>query len=158
MPAVNPRITITLQPAVHAVLRRLSELTGNSQSSLVGELLGQSLPIFERMVEVLSAAEELRQKGLQASKEVGVGLEQAQARLEEQLGLELDTFRELTQPLLDDAERVQRRAGRGVRGAAAPTPARAPAARKTPMSNRGVTPHGKAGAKGKVRGRGHGSV
>ena len=70
MTTINPRITVTLQPQVHAVLRRLSQLTKNSQSSLVGELLAESMPIFERMVEVLDAAEKLRAKGMEASSEI----------------------------------------------------------------------------------------
>lgn len=60
MPAANPRITITLKPEVHEVLKRLSSLTGNSQSSMVGEILNDSFPVFERMVQVLSAAEKMR--------------------------------------------------------------------------------------------------
>ena len=60
MPAVNPRITITITPELHAVLRRLSELSGQSQSGIVGELLGESVPVFERMVTVLEAAQKLK--------------------------------------------------------------------------------------------------
>ena len=58
MPAKNPRLTITLQPVLAAQLRRLSELTGNSQSALIAELLEGSEPIFTRMIQVLEAAEQ----------------------------------------------------------------------------------------------------
>ena len=56
MPTSNPRITITLQPAVSAILKRVSDLTGDSQSSVVASLLEQSMPVFERLVQVLEAA------------------------------------------------------------------------------------------------------
>lgn len=135
MPAVNPRITITLQPSTHALLKRLSQLTGNSQSAIVGELLEGSEPIFERMTALLEAAAKLKAQGLQATDEVRLGLEHAQARLEGQIGLAFDVMDEGGAPLLEQAERVSRRRMR--------TPAAAPAARSaaTPISNRGVTPH-----------------
>ena len=56
MPAKNPRLTITLQPTLAAQLRKLSELTGNSQSSLIGDLLEGSGPVFDRMIKVMEAA------------------------------------------------------------------------------------------------------
>ena len=56
MPAKNPRLTITLQPSLAAQLRKLSELTGNSQSALIGDLLEGTGPVFDRMIQVLEAA------------------------------------------------------------------------------------------------------
>ena len=56
MATKNPRLTITLQPSLAAQLRRLSELTGNSQSSLIAELLEGSGPVFDRMIKVMEAA------------------------------------------------------------------------------------------------------
>lgn len=141
MPAVNPRITITLQPSTHALLRKLSELTGNSQSAIVGELLQGSEPIFERMTSLLEAAAKLKAQGLQASEEVRLGLEQAHRRLEGQMGLAFEAFDEGGAPLLEQAERVSRRRG-GMRAKPAPGPAARSAA--TPLSNRGVTPLKKA--------------
>lgn len=154
MPAVNPRITITLKPEVHAILKRLSALTGNSQSALVGELLESSAPVFERMATVLDAAEKLRAEGMQAPDEFRASLQQAQDKLESQLGLALGAIDEGTRPVLDAAEKVGRRAGRqgSARVAGAPgRPERAPA---TPMSNRGVTTPGKTRrGKGKAVGQ-----
>ena len=57
MATKKPRLTITLEPALSDSLRRLSELTGNSQSSLISEMLSGSGPIFEKMIRVLEAAE-----------------------------------------------------------------------------------------------------
>ena len=56
MPAKNPRLTITLQPSLSAQLRKLSELTGNSQSALIADLLEGTGPVFDRMIQVLEAA------------------------------------------------------------------------------------------------------
>lgn len=135
VPAINPRITITLQPSVHAVLRRLSELTGNSQSAIVGELLAESLPTFERMAQVLAAAEALRTQGMKVPEEVAKGLDHAQARIEAQLGLALDDMDTSFRPLVAEAESIARRAGR----TAGRRPASAGAsAQGTPPSNRGV--------------------
>lgn len=147
MSTSNPRITVTLQPEVHAVLRRLSQLTKNSQSAIVGDLLMESLPVFERMAEVLDAAEHLRLQGMKASDEVKDALSRAQGRMETQLGLVLDDFDAGNRPLLAEAEKVQRR-GAGGRdadsGRARPYATRSGA---TPLSNRGVRSGPKGSAK-----------
>jgi hypothetical protein len=147
MPTLNPRITVTLQPQVAAVLRRLSELTKNSQSALVGELLESSLEIFERMVEVLQAAEDLRAQGMKASDEVKESLQRAHGRIETQLGLILEDWDHGNLPIVEAAERVQRRAGGGARSAP-------PAAKKghsTPVPvtrGSGLRKAGKRGGRG----------
>ena len=130
MPAINPRITITLKPEVHALLRKLSDLTGNSQSSFIGELLEESTPVLERMVEVLGAAKKLQAEAESGKATLRDGLAQAQEQLERQLGLALETMDDGFRPILKEAEKVERRRGK--------PPARASA---TPISNRGVTPH-----------------
>ena len=60
MPAKNPRLTITLDPPLHALLRRLSELTGSSQSKIISEILDGSVEVFARLVHVLEAAEKAK--------------------------------------------------------------------------------------------------
>lgn len=132
MPAVNPRLTITLQPEVAAVLRRLSELSGQSQSSLVGELLEQSLPVFERMAGAMHAAVVLRDSAMQGPAEIKESLIRAHERIEAQLGLVLDDMDEGVRPLLVEAEKVSRRgartAGGGARLASTPAAGGAPGA------------------------------
>jgi len=131
----NPRLTITLQPRLAAQLRRLSELTGNSQSALISELLDGSTAVFDRIIQVLEAAEsaKLSMKGKTAA-----DMERAQAAMEGQLGLALEVFNDATGSLLDEAEAVKRRARRGAaRDAKAPSRG-APGAALTPISNRGV--------------------
>lgn len=139
MPTNNPRLTITLQPTLAAQLRRLSELTGNSQSALISELLEGSTPVFDRMIALLEAAHAAKES---MRGQVMEGLDVAQAKLEKQLGLALDTMDAATGPLLEQMEAIQRRAKRAQGG---PAPRGVPAAAKrgarggsTPLSNRGV--------------------
>lgn len=106
VPTLNPRITITLTPAVAAVLRELSKLAGNSQSAIVGELLETSLPVFERVVAALRAASTIQES---ARTEIAAGLDRAQTKLEGQLGLMLGDMDETMRPLLEQAEKVTRR-------------------------------------------------
>lgn len=129
MPAKNPRLTITLQPTLAAQLRKLSELTGNSQSALIGELLEGSGPVFDRMIQVMEAAKTAKEA---MRGRIAGDIEQAQARLEEGLGMALEGFDQWTGSLLDEAEAVTRR-GVGKRSAARPG-----AVAPTPISNRGV--------------------
>lgn len=132
MPAKNPRLTITLQPSLAAQLRKLSELTGNSQSALIGELLEGSGPVFDRMIQVLEAAKAAKES---MRGKLADDMERAQSKMEGALGMVLEGFDEFTGSLLDEAEAVTRRARRGpaVRGVSGPG-----AAAPTPISNRGV--------------------
>jgi hypothetical protein len=132
MPTQNPRITITLRPATHAQLQALSRLTGNSQSALVGDLLSQASPVFEKMILVLDAAH--RVKG-SINEKIISDLADSQQRVESQLGLVLDDLDAATAPILELAEKVSRR---GTRAKATPRTGTAPRHRFTPISNRGV--------------------
>src|SRR5450830_179721 len=118
MPAKNPRLTITLQPVIAAQLRRLAELTGNSQSALIAELLDGTSPVFDRVIRVLEAAQ------------------QAQNSIKGSLAHSLD---DAPLPLLADLETVKRRSRRtprrDLRERVAPG---REVAEPTPMSNRGV--------------------
>jgi hypothetical protein len=151
MSTTKPRITITLEEATALRLRRVSELTGNSQSALVAEVLEQAGEVFDRLILVLEAAQQAKSKLSKSSIE---GLELAQRRIEKQLGLALDDFHEATAPLFE-AEKVQRRARKGAplagvgfapeaapeapKKAARKAPQKqAPAPLPTPISNRGV--------------------
>lgn len=148
MATTNPRITITLTPELHAVLRRLSSLTSNSQSAIVAELLTSSLPVFGRMCSVLEAASKLKEQGLNAPQAVRDSLERAQEKLEQQLNLALETMEEGGRPLLEQAEKVGRRSGgaggaRSAGGAAAPnrrpsTPVPVTRGSGTPKSRVGI--------------------
>jgi len=126
-----------MQPSLAAVIRRLSELTGNSQSALIADLLEGSLPTLERMCTVLDAAKKLKEQGDAIPQEISQRLEQTQWQLERQLGLLLDDSDDVRRLILEETERVQRRAARpGKRSAD-----RAARPDLAPFSNRGVTPH-----------------
>jgi hypothetical protein len=111
MPTLNPRITVTLTPEVHAVMRRLATLTGDSQSSIVGELLLNALPVFQRVIATMEAAHAARAGMLG---KLSGDLAGAQAEVERQAGLALDTFDDIVRPLLQEAEKVTRRASKRV--------------------------------------------
>lgn len=127
---------MTLTPSLAAQLRRLSELTGNSQASLVSELLeGQEL-VFDKVIRALEAAKEVRGSMVQSLAE---DLDRSQAVIEGQLGLVLDEFDRGVGPLLTQAEAIKRRKGRagGVVGTqaergTATTPAQSVKRRKDP--------------------------
>lgn len=148
MPAKNPRLTVTLPLSLSLKLRRMSEVTGSSQSSIVAELLTQAEPVFERLVAVLEAAQTAQ---MSLRTEAVESLDRAQTVLEQQLGLALDVLDSATGNLLEPVEKVRGRARRGVRaGGAAHASRRArleagqaakkavPDAVLTPLSNRGV--------------------
>jgi hypothetical protein len=137
MPTLNPRITVTLTPAVSAVMKRMSELTGNSQSAIVGELLEEARPIFERMVQVMQAAKDVKGR---VKEDLIQSMEGVQDRLEKQLGLLEPLFEEESRSLLERAEKVARR---GTGEARLRSDASEPRSVSTPISNRGVTPHAK---------------
>lgn len=136
MPAKNPRLTITLKPDLAARLRKLSELTGNSQSSMIGEMLEGSEPVFDRMIEVLEAA-----KSAQASMrgKIATDMEHAQTKMETALGVVMQGFDQITGSLLEESAAVQKRARRVGHASAAQAPRAVPASvSSTPLSNRGV--------------------
>lgn len=134
MATTKPRITVTLSQRQHDVLRVISECGGSSMSSFVSEILEQSLPVLERMAESfrkIKAAQEEQKKRIVEE------LDQAQAEVEpvlEQVLGQFDLF----------MSKVERAAGAVPAGSVA-TPGTAPAAARTPVTNRGVTPqHGKS--------------
>lgn len=62
----KPRITITLEPDQHDVLRRLAGLQGGSMSRIVSELLAEVTPVLERVCESLELAKRA-QAGVRAN-------------------------------------------------------------------------------------------
>lgn len=106
MPATNPRISVTVVPSVEALLSRLSALTGQSKSSFVAEVLESSIPVLERMVTVLDAAQQAKHT-LKA--QTVRDMEAAESRLQEMLGITMDIFDQTSAPILEEAERIKRR-------------------------------------------------
>jgi len=135
MPAKNPRLTITLQPALAAQLAELSRLTGDSQSSIIADLMSQAAPVFDRVIQVLQAAKQAKSE---LKERMASDLDQAQAKIEKQLGIVLDDFDDYTGSLLAEVEAVKRRARRKPREDARAPHAGADSPALTPLSNRGV--------------------
>lgn len=141
MPTSNPRITVTLTPEVHAILKRMSELTGNSQSAIVGDLLLSSREVFARVVTVLEAAEVA--KGT-VNREIKEGLDRAQAKLEQQLGLALETMDDALQPLREPPKKAsgtKKAGGVGARSGRA-SPAQKAASTPVPVTRGSGHPRG----------------
>lgn len=134
MPTHNPRLTVTLKPSTHAQLMECSRLTGNSASSMIAEILEESAPVFARLIQVLTAAEQAKQE---VRDRMGANLANAQAKVEKQLGLALHDFDGYTADLLSNIEHIKRRAGRAPRRDAQRPSGGAPRP-STPISNRGV--------------------
>ena len=110
MPTLNPRITITLDESTALQLRRLSELTGNSQSKLVSELLQESGPVFSRTIVVLEAAQRAKEALKTGS---AARLSSAQGRVEAELGMALpEPLDTSTLPLFGAVEKIARRGSR----------------------------------------------
>lgn len=115
MPAANPRISVTLTPSMDAILKRLSDVSGQSKSSIVAELLETSEGVFERMAVILETAKTATQE---AKERMAFNLEEAHARLVEQAGVVGDLFEEQTADLVGELEQIGRRKGKSAaRGA-----------------------------------------
>jgi hypothetical protein len=130
----NPRLSVTVTPGLHATLKRMSELTNNSQSSIVAELLEESHPIFEKMLLVMEAAQRAQ---AETKERIGNDLAKTHQALEKQLGLMLEHFTEDTDDMVKTIEEVTRRpakkvAAKGRRAAPDVRSARAPKAAVRP--------------------------
>ena len=142
MPTHKPRLSLTLEPVLAAQLSRLSELTGNSQSKIITEILDGSAEVFARLIVMLEAAQAATEE---AKGKVGRDMKAAQHRLERQLGLMLEDLDEAGAPLLAEVEAVKRRGRKGALARDARRPDAA-TAHPTPISNRGVrSPHTSTG-------------
>jgi galactokinase len=118
MPTKNPRLTMTLSPLMAAQLKRMSELTGNSQASLVSELLEGSTTVFDRLIRVLEAAQGVKNETFS---QFAGDMKASQAKMEKQLGLMLADFDGVTAPLIDHLEQIPRRGRKGTPGRASGT-------------------------------------
>lgn len=139
MPASNPRITVTVTPSVAAVLAKFSQVTGRSQSSMVGDILSEATPMMTKMIKVIEAAKAV-EKDMAAS--LIEPFDKAQAHVEHQLGLALDSATNTADDLLHSVEAVARRNAQGRKRSdrALPRPALSSASRTSPLSNRGGKP------------------
>lgn len=131
MPTTKPRITLTLSDHQHEVLHGLSELQGQSMSSIIVELLETSMPVLERLQSILSAAAAAPQAVLEQLK---LSLEGAEANFVGKQDEVMHQFDQLVAAVGGgDGDALSR--------APAPTTQAASTARKKagpPSTNRGV--------------------
>ena len=127
---------MTLTPTIAAQLRRLSELTGNSQASLVSELLEGQEVVFARVIQSLEAAKLVKEE-MKAS--LRADLDRSQQVIEAQLGLVLESLDNAAAPLLKEAEKIRRRKGREPGAGMQAQRSRAPGSR--PRSAAVLDPH-----------------
>lgn len=84
MPTKNPRLSLTLSEDLAWQLRRLSELTGTSQSALITSMLEGSNHFLWRLIATLEAAQEAKER---IPGHVANLMKEAQGRIEEKFGL-----------------------------------------------------------------------
>lgn len=106
----KPRITITLEPDQHVVLRRLAGLQGGSMSRIVSELLAEVTPVLERVCESLELAKRA-QAGVRANlRRVAEEAEEDLRPLAEIARNQFDLFAAEVQRLVDAGEGSQHEA------------------------------------------------
>ena len=137
MPAINPRISVTVTPEVDALLARLSAISGASKSSIIGDLVVTSVPVLDRMATIIEAAATAKAEMHTQTLE---NLVAAESKFAELLGSSRQLFDELTLPfsqapeVLDEAEAVPERThARALQR----TRARADSAPRPPLVTRG---------------------
>lgn len=110
MPTKNPRLTMTLSPPIAEKLRRISELTGNSQASLISDLLEGCTAVFDRLILVLETAETAKD---QMVSQFVDDMEVSQEELEQKFFLALAEFEKAVPPEPEHAESIPRRGRKG---------------------------------------------
>lgn len=134
MATKKPRITVTLDPHVHEILTRLSELQGGSMSGIISDLLDSVAPVFERTCYVLQLADSATtgmNDDIRASMERSEA--KVQAMMDDAMG-QLDVFAmDLTRAAQTGSGSAGGFRAAGAMGAASADPL-------PPHSNTGVTP------------------
>jgi len=131
MPTLNPRINVTLSPAIDALVSKLSELQGISKSQLIREMLEAAEPTFRKALAIMAAAHKVRDE---TRTEIADSLERSLSLATAGLEHDLHLIASHSRDLVDEAQKVQ---GRGrPRAQRAASPSRVP--KDPPSSNRGV--------------------
>ncbi len=133
MATTKPRITITLNDKSYAVLKAISECSGQPMSTFVTEMLDSARPTLERMAttfqKIKRAQDAERARFLE-------NMDEAQAAIEPVVMQTLGQFDLFLGRIEQAAEGM---GGRGSCGAAAPAPLPSAGA-ASPPTNRGDTP------------------
>lgn len=142
MATTKPRITVTLTPRQHEVLRVISECGGQPMSTFISEMLELSLPTLERMA---TSFQKIKAAQDQQRRRIVEELDEAHAAIEPIVQATVGQF-DLFMTRLEHAAGV---ADAPARSGARTDAADAPAADAAPSTNRGAT-HGR-GKPGKPR-------
>lgn len=132
MATQKPRITITITPRQHEVLRSISESSGQPMSAFLSEMLEVSMPTLERMAttfQKLKQAQSVeRDRYLQSMEDTQTVLEEIAQQAMGQLDLFMAAVEDsaVIPPAPAPAQRVRAREGVG-------------AAAQAPATNRGAT-------------------
>ncbi len=136
MPALSPRVQVSLSPSLDSLVERMAALQRISKSQVIRDLLQAAEPALVRAVALMQAAEGAPQQLLD---QLGGSLLRAQERIEDQAAAALARLDNVTSDLVSQAEEVRgrrppsrRHPARSGEGAAAAPPS------NPPPSNRGV--------------------
>ncbi|MDZ4284191.1 MAG: hypothetical protein U1C04_25965 [Hydrogenophaga sp.] len=132
MATTKPRITISLTPRQHQVIKVMSDSSGKSMSAFIGEMLEAALPTLERMAVTL---QKIKQAQDQERSKFIESMDDAQSALEPYV---LDTIGQFDL-FLGKIERAVDGEGVPAAGGEVSAAIAAPG----PRTNRGVTPNSK---------------
>lgn len=135
MPAINPRVQVTLSPSLYELCSAMARAQRVSRSQVLRELLEAAEPALQRVVALMRAAE--RAKGA-VKAGFGEQMLRSQRVLEGELEKQLALVTGVETDLVTLAERIEGR--RPARAAEPHTAGGAP--RNPPASNRGVKSRG----------------
>jgi hypothetical protein len=133
MPTANPRINVTLSPALDALVGQLAKHERISKAMVLRELLEAAEPSLKHAVALMEAAQGATAA---ARKRVVEGMDEAIAKAENVSAEMLGFLSEKTNDLFEVEETIKGRrpaAAQAQRAPSAPSPASRP-----PISNRGV--------------------
>lgn len=99
MPTRKHRVTVTLEPRTAEVVKRMAELQGRSQASVISELIEEVAEPMERTLALVEAA-------AAAPKQVRDGLRASAEQIEDQLRKSVQAFGHESDDLLEFLERA----------------------------------------------------
>ena len=105
MPTANPRVNVTLSPALFSLVTRLADLQRSSKSDVLRELLEAAAPSLERAAALMDAASRAKPEVLRG---MALTLERSQERLEAYVQGVFDGV-EAQPDLVDQAQAVKPR-------------------------------------------------
>lgn len=115
----KPRIQVTVKPSQYELLKRLAKLQKRSMASILGELLDEIEPVYERVAVVLQAAVRAQSSMNQGFVESAQRAEAELAPLVAQAMGQLDMLVERTEGSEGAGRAAESEANRGAPGASA---------------------------------------